>query len=335
MSMGYHFSKALLGVAFAALSVGYAAPAAAQAAPATRTWVSGLGDDENPCTRTAPCQTFQAALAATMAGGEIDCLDPGGFGAVTIDKSVTIYCPFTDGGVVVSGTDAIVINDGGAGTIYVVLDGLNLEGLGKSTLTPGVRGISFLSGRSLTVRNATIRNFNDASNGIGISFTPSQTANLTVTDSLITGNGAGSLGGGIFIRPTGTGVSRASLNNVTIENNTGVAVRIDNTATGGGGNISVVVDDSQLDGNSAGLVVVAPSSPATPVVVNAVGSSMSNNTGSGVIANGALGEILVGDSVITGNATGVLAVNGAMIFDTGGNRLNHNTNNGAFSGGEE
>ena len=61
-------------------------------AQATRTWVSGVGDDANPCSRTAPCKTFAGAISKTAAAGEIDCLDPGGFGAVTITKSITIDC---------------------------------------------------------------------------------------------------------------------------------------------------------------------------------------------------------------------------------------------------
>ena len=65
----------------------FAAPANAQA---TRTWISGVGDDANPCSRTAPCKTFAGAISKTAAGGEIDCLDPGGFGTVTITKSITI-----------------------------------------------------------------------------------------------------------------------------------------------------------------------------------------------------------------------------------------------------
>src|SRR2546426_6768037 len=59
-------------------------------AQATRTWVSGVGDDANPCSRTAPCKTFAGAISKTFIGGEIDALDPGGFGAVTITKSITI-----------------------------------------------------------------------------------------------------------------------------------------------------------------------------------------------------------------------------------------------------
>src|SRR5499426_47183 len=79
-------------------------------AQATRTWVSGVGDDANPCSRTAPCKTFAGAIAKTMAQGEINCLDPGGFGAVTITKSITISCEAGTAGVLVSATNGIVVN---------------------------------------------------------------------------------------------------------------------------------------------------------------------------------------------------------------------------------
>src|SRR5215471_5490191 len=79
-------------------------------AQATRTWVSGVGDDANPCSRTAPCKTFQGAIAKTATGGEIDVLDPGGFGAVTITKSISIEADPFMGGVLVSGTNGIIIN---------------------------------------------------------------------------------------------------------------------------------------------------------------------------------------------------------------------------------
>jgi hypothetical protein len=65
----------------------WAAPANAQA---TRTWVSGVGDDVNPCSRSAPCKTFAGAISKTADCGEIDALDPGGFGALTITKGLTI-----------------------------------------------------------------------------------------------------------------------------------------------------------------------------------------------------------------------------------------------------
>ena len=85
----------------------YVTPAHAQA---TRTWVSGVGDDANPCSRTAPCKTFAGAISKTAASGEIDCLDPGGFGALTITKSIAIICDAGEGGVLVSGTNGFVIN---------------------------------------------------------------------------------------------------------------------------------------------------------------------------------------------------------------------------------
>src|SRR5438552_12482981 len=88
------------------LTLTMTAPAQAQA---TRTWVSGVGDDANPCSRTAPCKTFAGAISKTASGGEIDCLDPGGFGAVTITKAITLDCTGTFGSVLVSGTNGVVV----------------------------------------------------------------------------------------------------------------------------------------------------------------------------------------------------------------------------------
>src|SRR5579859_8292945 len=80
---------------------------------ASRTWVSGVGDDANPCSRTAPCKTFAGAISKTAVSGEIDCLDPAGFGAVTITKAITLRCDgASNGGVLVAGTNGIVINAG-------------------------------------------------------------------------------------------------------------------------------------------------------------------------------------------------------------------------------
>ena len=94
------FSLTILGAALTVLLSG--APASAQA---TRTWVSGVGDDVNPCSRTAPCKTFAGAISKTAAGGEINCLDPGGFGGVTITKAISIICGESgEAGVLVSGT---------------------------------------------------------------------------------------------------------------------------------------------------------------------------------------------------------------------------------------
>src|SRR5919202_5403513 len=114
--------------AFAFLAFTIACATAAQA-QATRTWVSGVGDDVNPCSRTAPCQTFAGAISKTADNGEIDCLDPGGFGAVTITKNITIDCGGTFGSILASGTNGVNVNDSATaapGTIVVSLKNLSI-----------------------------------------------------------------------------------------------------------------------------------------------------------------------------------------------------------------
>jgi hypothetical protein len=107
-------------------------------AQASRTWVSGVGDDANPCSRTAPCKTFAGAISKTAPAGEINCLDPGGFGGVTVTKSITLNCHEVLGSILVAGTNAITIAV--ATTDNVVIRNLVLQGLGPSG-TPGLMGI--------------------------------------------------------------------------------------------------------------------------------------------------------------------------------------------------
>src|SRR5262245_5921172 len=133
-----------LGLSFAAIGavaipLVCGTPAHAQA---TRTWVSGVGDDANPCSRTAPCKTFAGAISKTATGGYIDCLDPGGFGAVTITKSITIQCDEEIGHIVTAGTNAIVVSVG-AGSA-VTLRGLSLEGIFGAGANSGTNGIRFI-----------------------------------------------------------------------------------------------------------------------------------------------------------------------------------------------
>src|SRR6267142_9774 len=146
--------------AIAMFTVAFASIAQAQA---TRTWVSGVGDDANPCSRTAPCKTFAGAISKTATGGEINVLDPGGFGGVTITKSITISSESFEAGVLVSGTNAIIINVPNA-TDIVVLRGLDIEGLGT-----GLSGITVLTGGTVQVERCTINHFTVS----GINFVPS------------------------------------------------------------------------------------------------------------------------------------------------------------------
>src|SRR5947209_3944353 len=110
-------------------------------AQATRTWVSGVGDDANPCSRTAPCKTFAGAISKTAISGEINCLDPGGFGAVTITKSISIVCDYTEGGVLANGTFGFNIN-APAGSI-ITLKGQDVE-CGSGTGNFGTNGVQIL-----------------------------------------------------------------------------------------------------------------------------------------------------------------------------------------------
>src|SRR2546423_10554156 len=158
-------------------------------AQATRTWVSGVGDDANPCSRTAPCKTFAGAISKTAAGGEIDALDPAGYGAVTITKAITI-----DGGggqvasVLVSGTNGIVVQ-ANAQTDVVILRNLRINGIGS-----GLNGIRFLSGKDLNVENCFIFGFTQ--NGIDVAFNQALAASVHVLNSVIKNNG------GVGIRAT-------------------------------------------------------------------------------------------------------------------------------------
>jgi len=201
-------SSALFGGFVAAvLSV---APASAQA---TRTWVSGVGDDANPCSRTAPCKTFAGAISKTAAGGEINVLDPGGFGGVTITKSITISSTF-EAGVLVSGTPGITVAAGA--TDSVVLVGLDIEGLGT-----GTNGVNFSSGALLVIDKCTIHHF--ATNGVRVASTTSG-ARAVINNSLILSNGTQNAvnSGGVTV----VGVSNvANINDTLIQNNLNYGVQ--------------------------------------------------------------------------------------------------------------
>src|ERR1700754_3760571 len=104
------------------------APVTAQA-QATRTCISGGGDDVHPCSLTAPCKTFPGAISKTAAGGEIDTLDPGGFGAVTVTKAITLANEgIGEAGILVAGTNGITVNCATDPNCVVVVRGLQIDG---------------------------------------------------------------------------------------------------------------------------------------------------------------------------------------------------------------
>jgi len=155
-------------------------------AQASRTWVSGVGDDVNPCSRTAPCKTFAGAISKTAANGEINIIDPGGFGALTITKPISIIAEGGTGGILASLVNGIIVNTAGAGD-KVILKGLDIEGFSN-----GLRGINIIKAGTVVIEDCNIRNFRSASpTGIGIDVQSSVATRVYVKDTTIIGNRIG------------------------------------------------------------------------------------------------------------------------------------------------
>jgi hypothetical protein len=289
------------------------APAQAQA---TRTWVSGVGDDVNPCSRTAPCKTFAGAITKTAAGGEINCIDSGGFGALTITKAIAIICDNVEAGVLVSGTNGINVSAGANDVVF--LKGLDFEGVGT-----GLVGIQFNTGAALHVDDCVIRGF-QAGTAIGINFAPSAAnSRLTVRNSYISENGISpTTGGGIFVKPTGAGSALAVIDNTTVANNI-TGIRADGTGPNGG--VKLSVNRSNSSGNAQGGVVSFSPSGGPLVFVMVDNSTVSNNQGFGLNANG--GTLDVSRTIVSGNATSISASNGGTLQSYGDNDILGNTTN--------
>jgi hypothetical protein len=169
-------------------------------AQATRTWVSGVGDDANPCSRTAPCKTFAGAISKTAARGEISVLDPGGFGAITITKAITLNGDATTAGVLASGTNGVIVNAGSSDV--VILRNLSINGGGT-----GLNGIRYLAGGQLVVENCTIYGFTQSDIDVFLS----DNGDLTVRNTSITG---GTTGLRVF---STSGSVNVSMNRVAIQ----------------------------------------------------------------------------------------------------------------------
>lgn len=201
----------------------------AASAQATRTWVSGVGDDANPCSRTAPCKTFAGAISKTAAGGEINALDPGGFGAVTITKSITILADGAVGGVLASGVNGVLVNV--AAGDKVVLKGLDIEGIGA-----GLNGVRMIGGGSLVIADSIIRGFR-AGTGYGVDVQATDGARVTITQSQILNNI-----GGVNVKPA-SGTNNVIVDRSIIEGNSSFAVQ------GDGAGAAISLNASTLTGS--------------------------------------------------------------------------------------
>ena len=310
-------STKMLGLAIPAMLFGLslAAPAGAQA---TRTWISGVGDDVNPCSRTAPCKTFPGAISKTAAGGEIDCLDPGGFGGVTITKSITLDCASGDGGqvgsILVTGTNGITINiPSGPGN--VVIRNLSINGI-KDTGSAGMAGIRLIAGNSLTVEHTIINGFGGytpTTNAAGVSFEPSAAGAKLIMDDVEIVN---STGNGIGIKPTGIGTAIGTLDRVRVTNSA-VALQVEDNST-------VIVTNSTLSNNTQ-RGVYALSSASGPVTVDLDGVTVANNAAFGIAAANA--TVRLSNVGLYNNANGIKISGTGAVLSFGNNRIGTNAGN--------
>lgn len=270
-------------------------------AQATRTWVSGVGDDVNPCSRTAPCKTFAGAISKTATNGEINCLDPAGYGAVTITKSITIDCEDTQGSILASLTNGVILN---GASIDVRLRGLSINGAGNGINCVRVLGSGTVK---LTLDEVVCSGF--ATHGVSIETSTGSSKIVVLNSSFrnITGNGINS-----FV--TGAGSTTVAVDS-SLFAFCGVGVNLGVASVG-----SIV--DSTVSNNTTGIQAAGSTS-----FLNAVGNQITHN-GTGVSALSSA-TIRIGNNLVTGNTNGL---SGTNIFTWGGNQVDGNTSNGTNNG---
>jgi hypothetical protein len=283
---------------------------------ATRTWVSGVGDDVNPGSRTAPCKTFAGAISKTDAGGEINAIDPGGFGAVTITKALTI-----DGGtgsgwasILAAATNGIIINAPSNATV-------RLRNLSINGFQTGLTGIRIVAARAVIIEDCEIFGFAGGIagiGGIGVHDVRSAGGSLGIINSNINSNVSA-----LVVRPaTGTTRITVSLENVRAYFNAGHAI----IASSG---VAATVSRSVLSfSGGSGLVAEQPSGTTEVNVEGCVFTS--NSTGITVISG--TPTVRLSDSTIVNNTTGI-ALSGGTVSSYGNNRIEANGSGNAPSAG--
>jgi len=272
----------------------------ARAQPA-RVFVAAQGSDGNPCSFAQPCRTFQHAHDVVAAKGEIDVLDPAGYGVLTITKAISIQGHGFSGISVPSGGTGVTINAG-------VNDAVNLTGVLIEGNGAGFFGISFLVAGSLTIEQSMVRNIVKT----GISLSPSVSSTITISDTFVANNSYGLGYLGIILFPSGATTVTATFNRVELYNNGLGGIVID------GGNSTGTVRATVLDSVAAHHVNTGFAATSAPtgaaVTLSILRSTAAHNGGVGIFASGRA-SILVGQSVGTQNLGGnAQAVSPGKIF---------------------
>jgi hypothetical protein len=305
----------------------YAQPATAQL---DRTWVSGaVGTDANPCSRIAPCATFQRAYSQTNAGGEINCMDPGHLttGLLLIEKSITIDCAGTLGALPSSTIGGAAVEVDG-NNVIVRLRNLTLQGFG--TLSYGIR---VFNAHSVYVENCAIFGFRGPGPGTGIGIWVGPGAlngatRLFVTNSEINNNGAPASGGGILAQPVASS-ARVVIENSRVQGNT-YGIFADGEATTGSVSMEVrdsVVANNAVDGISS--FTVAGKGVASTLVERSF-SVQNGNTG--IAATGPGAFVILSQSAVVSNVNGIAGVSGGTILSYQDNKVAGNINDGVANG---
>ena len=290
----------------AALALAVTLPAVSAQAQAPRTFVSAAGSDSNPCSFAAPCRHFQAAVMATSAGGEVDALDPAGYGPITISQAVTIEGQGWSYMAPAANSPAITIN-AVSGNVYI--HGVSLNGVG---ITGTTTGIQFNSGGSLTVTDCVVRNFT----GNGINFVPSASSQLFVSNTLVADN----MQYGIQVVPSGISTTKGLIDNVKMQHNGQDGLNV-NTSTSSQA-IKITVRDSVSAGNTGNGVSVS-SAGNTHLTVILRNSTIENNFADGLVAQNNA-AIIVTRSTVSGNTTSFSIATGGQVVSYTDNNFNNN-----------
>jgi hypothetical protein len=283
-------------------------PAQAQMTP---TWVSGVGSDSNPCSRTAPCLTLQHALSQTINGGEIDIIDSGIFGEMSITQSVTVN---NEGAVATVG--GVVIPASAPGVV------VTLRGLNFILRSPA---ISLEAAAELHVENCRIYG-----SDVGIDVEASGASKLFVSDTIVRDH-TFEPAQGIRIRPTGAGTADVVLERVQVTNNGNGIVATAAASSGSGTVVNIAVRDSVASGN-AGVGIFAKSQVGGPNVIMTLDHVAATSNGIGIEADGSdmgAGGIALSNTQVSGNGTGLVAVNGGVLVSFGNNYVIGNGTDGA------
>ncbi len=298
----YHLFRIVAGVIVTVITLILSSPGA-YADGATRTWVSGVGDDVNPCSRTAPGKTFPGAISKTAAAGEINVLDPGGFGAVTITKSMTIDGGGFIAGVLTSGTNGITVNAGANGV--VTLRHLDIDGS-----TAAGSGIVINSAAEVNIEDCVIYEY--AGKGIDIANTSGCRVNIIRT--IVRGCTAGA------VNAHGAGGTIVTISKSYLLNSLyGYRGEDGSTAS---------IEDTVAAGNANnGILAVASSAPA---LVNVNNCTVTDNGVNGVVTSGPNATIRMSLTTVSANGLGLGHATGAVV-SFGNNRVSGNTTNGTPS----